>query len=645
MPEFYMMPRILLGVLLFLASICLSLFLTRVLITILPLFGLVDIPRGRHQHEKVVPRGGGLAFIITFGVITILYFILTGGLQGGGGVFFVRKALLFQLGIPLSVITVLGVLDDRYELSSKLKLAVQLIVAVFFYVSGAGYNSLLGFSLPVYLALPLTIFWVIGITNAFNLIDGMDGVAAGLASISAFSLAIWFFISGSAPDNLMLMIIFCGALLGFLKYNFSPAKIFMGDTGSLFIGTFFAYFSMMESVKTATFTSLLVPLLAMGVPVFDVFLAICRRLSRKYIHKEPGVGVMTGDHDHIHHRIQDETKDQRKTAYTLYILAFLMAGGAMVAVFFSDRMLFLSFAILLTVLFFVVRFATIEFYDAATIISNGIKVPHKKYLFIAVHPLVDIFLIAVAYIITARLFYRDNPFDPYSFKQLFCYLAPYPVVLGLSGIYRTYWLRTGIVRFFKFFLMYALASVIVLALVFYVVIAENGLDRDKISVLREFYSSFVLLGCVLIMMERFLLHYLESAGFKMLGARVEARKNKLKNTVIYGGGLYCRIFLASQYCSNGEKVERKVLGIIDDNPSLHGLNVYGLDVLGNCNDLYSIWEKYKFDEIVIALKAVTDETRKFLYDFGKAHNIKIREFCIIINELEYDDNKSGRGER
>lgn len=638
MQQFHTIPVVLLGVLLFLASTALSLLLTRGLITVLPLFGLVDIPRGRHQHEKVVPRGGGLAFIITFALITALYFMLTGGLDVEGGSVILRKKLLFQLGIPLFAITVLGVFDDRFELSSKLKLFVQLLIAVFFYFSGAGFVTLLGFSLPVYIALPLTVVWVIGITNAFNLIDGMDGVAAGLASISAFSLAIWFFISGASPDNLMFMIIFCGALLGFLKYNFSPAKIFMGDTGSLFIGTFFAYFSMMESVKTVTFTSLLVPVLAMGVPIFDVFLAICRRLSRKYIHKEPGVGVMTGDHDHIHHRIQDETKDQKKTAYTMYILAFLMAGGAMCAVFVGDRMRFLSFAILLTVLFFVVRFATIEFYDAATIFSRGIKIPYKKYLFTAIHPLMDVFLLFTAYMLIAHLFKNEEDFAPWTVKQILCYLAPYPVVLGLSGVYRTYWLRSGIGQFFKLFLMYALASVIVLGTVLYVAAGkELGFGREFI-LLRQFYGLYVLLGGVFIFVERFFLHYLASAGVKMLGARVEGRNAEIKNTILYGGGLYCRLFLIAQYSANGQRAERKVVGVIDDDPSLRGLNVYGLDVLGNSDELPTIRKKLAFDEIVIALKAVTEENRKKLYDFGKANDIKVQEFRLELDELEYEKN-------
>ena len=623
----------------FLASCALSVIFTRICITVLPLFGLVDIPRGRHQHEKPVPRGGGIGFILAFAIVSFLYLGLTGWL-GAGGCNSFRCRLLLELGVPLFLISLLGVLDDKFELSSKLKLFVQLGIALYFYFIGAGYQSFLGFALPVYISLPLTVVWVIGITNAFNLIDGMDGVAAGLASISAFALAVWFFISGGQSDYLMTMVIFCGACIGFLRYNFSPAKIFMGDTGSLFIGTFFAYFSMVESAKAVTFTSLMVPVLAMGVPVFDVFLAICRRLYRKYILKEPGVGVMTGDHDHIHHRIQDETKNPRKTAWSLYFLAFIMVAGAMAAALVSNVMQVLSFIILLVILFAVIRFATIEFYDAATLISEGIRIPHRKFLFTAVHPLVDFGLLVAAYFIMVRVFYRQLPVNPYSFKQLLCYLAPFPVVLSLSGVYRTYWLRVGICRFFKLFTMYALASVIVLAIALALIVQEYGLDRDRISLMREFYAAYIFFGCILIMVERFMLHYLECYGFKMLGANVESRSKPIYRTVIYGGGLYCRLFITSQYSANGEKVLRKVVGIVDDNISLHGLNVYGVDVLGNADDLPRLLEKYKFDELVIALKAVTDETRKKLIDFGKKNHIRVSEFRISIEDYTEENVKN-----
>lgn len=532
---------------------------------------------------------------------------------------------------------ILGVIDDKIELPSLLKLCVQILVASYLFFTNAGINSLLEFELPIWISLPLTIVWVLGVTNAFNLIDGMDGIAAGLASIAAFALAVWFLISETEANVLIIMLIFCGACLGFLRYNFSPASIFMGDTGSLFIGLFFAYFSMAESTKAMTVTTLLVPLLAMGIPIFDVFLAILRRFYRKYIKKEPGVGIMTGDHDHLHHRIQEQMQNPRKTAYLLYALATLLVTGAIAAALVSNLMQTLSFAVLLVILFIVIRFATIEFYDTAELIANGVKFPHRNFLLTALHPVIDCTLLTVAYLITSTVFQRNILISPYSLQQALCYIAPFPLILAFSGVYRTYWLRAGIKSYYKLLLMLFFAAVIVLAISLGLILWNFGVNRDQISLMREFYTAYIFMGSSFIFMERFVIHYMESYSFRSLEEIVG--KEKLTRTVIYGGGLYCRMFLLSQTCVANEPVNRKIIGIIDDNPSLRGLNVYGLDVLGTTRDLAKLKEKYQFDEIIIALRLITDEKRKKLIDFGKRSGILVEEFQCCLKQIPAENSE------
>lgn len=548
-----------------------------------------------------------------------------------------KDPILLQLGPPILVMFILGVIDDKIELPSLLKLCVQILVASYLFFTNAGINSLLEFELPIWISLPLTIVWVLGVTNAFNLIDGMDGIAAGLASIAAFALAVWFLISETEANVLIIMLIFCGACLGFLRYNFSPASIFMGDTGSLFIGLFFAYFSMAESTKAMTVTTLLVPLLAMGIPIFDVFLAILRRFYRKYIKKEPGVGIMTGDHDHLHHRIQEQMQNPRKTAYLLYALATLLVTGAIAAALVSNLMQTLSFAVLLVILFIVIRFATIEFYDTAELIANGVKFPHRNFLLTALHPVIDCTLLTVAYLITSTVFQRNILISPYSLQQALCYIAPFPLILAFSGVYRTYWLRAGIKSYYKLLLMLFFAAVIVLAISLGLILWNFGVNRDQISLMREFYTAYIFMGSSFIFMERFVIHYMESYSFRSLEEIVG--KEKLTRTVIYGGGLYCRMFLLSQTCVANEPVNRKIIGIIDDNPSLRGLNVYGLDVLGTTRDLAKLKEKYQFDEIIIALRLITDEKRKKLIDFGKRSGILVEEFQCCLKQIPAENSE------
>ena len=532
---------------------------------------------------------------------------------------------------------ILGVIDDKIELPSLLKLCVQILVASYLFFTNAGINSLLEFELPIWISLPLTIVWVLGVTNAFNLIDGMDGIAAGLASIAAFALAVWFLISETEANVLIIMLIFCGACLGFLRYNFSPASIFMGDTGSLFIGLFFAYFSMAESTKAMTVTTLLVPLLAMGIPIFDVFLAILRRFYRKYIKKEPGVGIMTGDHDHLHHRIQEQMQNPRKTAYLLYALATLLVTGAIAAALVSNLMQTLSFAVLLVILFIVIRFATIEFYDTAELIANGVKFPHRNFLLTALHPVIDCTLLTAAYLIASIVFQRNILVSPYSLQQALCYIAPFPLILAFSGVYRTYWLRAGIKSYYKLLLMLFFAAVVVLAIALGFILWNFGVNRDQISLMREFYTAYIFMGISFIFMERFIIHYMESYSFRSLEEIVG--KEKLTRTVVYGGGLYCRMFLLSQTCVANEPVNRKIIGIIDDNPSLRGLNVYGLNVLGTTRDLAKLKEKYQFDEIIIALRLITDEKRKKLMDFSKRSGILVEEFQCCLKPASAENSE------
>lgn len=221
------------------------------------------------------------------------------------------------------------------------------------------------------------------------------------------------------------------------------------------------------------------------------------------------------------------------------------------------------------------------------------------------------------------------------------YIAPYPLVLILSGIYRTYWLRTGIIRYYKLILMLGVASLVVLALVLGDLLLEYGKDRDQISLMREFFVTYALFGGALILGERFFLHYLESFGLQNIANSItEGKKEVLPRTLIYGGGLYCKLFLNALSSASKQQDKRKVIGILDDNSMLCRLNVYGLNVLGNIDDLESLLEKYKFDEIVIALRNTTDETRQKLREFGKTHHIVIREFTCQISILESDTQEN-----
>lgn len=277
-------------------------------------FGAIDVPKDeRRVHSKPIPRLGGvaiyLATIITLLILapknTTTYAILLGG----------------------SIIAITGMIDDIKPMPAKLKLILQILAAVVVVVGGITIDSI---TIPAstrmvdlkMFAIPITIFWIVGITNTLNLIDGLDGLSAGVSGISSLS---FFFIAlnvASRLDNPQLMafpilmaLVVAGSAFGFLPHNFNPARIFMGDTGSLFLGFMLSVIAIEGAMKSIA--AILIPLLVLGLPIFDTTFAIIRR----YVNKKP---IMEADRGHLHHRLLDKGFSQKQTVLVLYAISLLL---------------------------------------------------------------------------------------------------------------------------------------------------------------------------------------------------------------------------------------------------------------------------------------------------------------------------------
>ena len=290
--------------------------------------GAIDVPKdNRRVHKKPVPRLGGLAIYMSFIATTIITILLNRNLLQ------IIARDYIGIFIGASMIVGIGIIDDTKQISAKFKLAVQIaaaLVAIYFGVRIEFITNILakttGTTAAVgMLSIPLTVFWIVGITNTVNLIDGLDGLAAGVATIASISLGVVSYINGMYPVALLLFIL-AGATVGFLPYNFNPAEIFMGDTGSLLIGFLLATISVEGLIKTATTIAVAIPVLALGVPIFDTAFAILRRL----INKRP---IMEADKGHLHHRLLDHGLTQKQTVLTLYSISILLGCSA---IFISD---------------------------------------------------------------------------------------------------------------------------------------------------------------------------------------------------------------------------------------------------------------------------------------------------------------------
>ena len=599
-------------------------FLTRLAIRILPKFKMVDMPRGRHQHEKTVPCGGGVAIQLAFFIPLLLLTV----------VFQSEKFLILSeiwdflrnFTIPAVMILIVGLIDDKFELRSVVKLFFQVVAGAIFYFEGCGISLLFWHELPALLSFAVTVIWCVTIINAFNLIDGLDGLAAGLGAISSFLLAVWSVITGYNAAMVMVLLCFCMSCLGFLRYNFSPAKIFMGDTGSMFIGLFFAYVSMQYSTKAVTFAALLVPLAAVGVPIFDVFLAVWRRGMRKYIQKDKNSAIMQGDHDHLHHRILKETGKTGRAALTIYGLAIMLSLLAMLNEFLQTSFPTLVFVLILVTIFAMIRHANIELYDTLSSVAKGVSVPHRNFILAAIHPVLDIFLVLSALFLTGKVYGDLLPFAWNGWWYML-FLLPFVLVLCFSGIYRTFWLRAGILQYYKLIRLLIIAGLLGYILNGAIWHYAMDMKREGLFSASSYYLVFWMFASGLILAERFLLHYYESFGYRRLFIRNQGKNSEMTKVLIYGGGLSCRMYVSVVYCSFSRGVDAvKIVGIMDDNPALKNLNIYGFKVHGGVIGIERIYEETKFDRVVIACEELQPDNLEKLKNFCAEKNIDVKKF-------------------
>ncbi|RUL54168.1 MULTISPECIES: glycosyltransferase family 4 protein [Lysinibacillus] len=296
----------------FLASILVTPLVKRLAFRI----GAVDAPNYRKVHSRIMPRLGGLAIFIAF---VIGFLILTPDTPKNESPY---MSLAIILGATVIVIT--GILDDMYEISAKAKMIGQLVAALIIVFFGGiqieFINLPFGGELDFgFLSIPFTILWIVGITNAINLIDGLDGLAAGVSTIALITLACMAFLLGNTFVVATAAILACSTI-GFLFYNFHPAKIFMGDTGALFLGFMIAVMSLL-GFKGVTVFSFIIPVIMLGVPISDTFFAIVRRLRNKQKWSDP-------DKSHLHHRLIDIGFSHRQTVLIIYAIAALFGLAA-----------------------------------------------------------------------------------------------------------------------------------------------------------------------------------------------------------------------------------------------------------------------------------------------------------------------------
>lgn len=612
----------------FFGSLVLTLILTPLVREMNRRLGMVDKPDPRRINKVPIPRGGGLALFI--GVVSTALFIFA---VYGSSAFGPLGPRLCRM-IPLAAgMVAIGYADDKFGMNPKVKLLGQLVIALLTWWWGdLGFRDLWP-TLPAWLDAILTVFWIAGAINAFNLIDGLDGLASGLALIATAGMAGSLFFTGHTTATLFYFI-FAGGLLGFLRYNYNPASVFLGDSGSMLIGFVLAVLPLNVHTANSFLVSVGVPLLAMGVPIFDTSLAIIRRSVRRLLKAEGGTTgnaeVMTADTDHLHHRIlRAAGLNQRKAAWTLYALAAFFVGIGLVGISLQSRAAGLWMAAVAVAAVVIFRdMSRVELFDVGLLLG---RVAHSQdissrrrwaKLAVPFYLVTDVALLLLAMC-----------FSVWAVKE--------PLVVGISRItipvriatifaalvffrvYVTIWSRAVISNFVRLFLACCGGSILGSVILYY-------MPSVSVPEVKGITIIFALTSFIFLSSTRIIRSVIRDVFYAIDRRQLVGRKD-VSRILVYGTGLRYRAFRRELVRSTAAST-RMIVGLLDDDLLLRGHYIGGCQVMGTLQDAPAVINRLNVDAIVIAF-APTEEWMDIIRKTLKPTGVKLTQFSLHEKEI------------
>ena len=586
-----MTSNVIVSAIAFFGALAATLVLTPVVREINRRFGMIDYPDERRVNTVPVPRGGGVAvFLGVFGVFALLRLAFGVDMPGKGTGHFMRILLL------TGCIVAVGYADDKFSLKPIVKLAFQIAIAALTWRwADLGFADLWP-ALPAWLDCALTVFWIVGAINAFNLIDGLDGLATGLALVATVGMAGALCFARSVAET-SFYFAFAGGLAGFLRYNYNPASVFLGDSGSMMLGYLLSVLPLCSHVPNSFMVSVGVPLLAMGLPIFDTFLAIVRRSIRRFL---PGGGtsIMSADRDHVHHRILRAVGlNQRKAAVVMYVGAvFLVAAaiGAMVLKTRSGGLWLIAVAICSAVIFR--DMARVEFFDLGCIANrvarHGGTAARRLRARLSTPILVvcDLVALVAVYFFSAYVMRFDG--DVHVLRTG-CLLRTVCVVASLIAFraYSTVWARAMGANYMRLLAACIAGSLVSSAILYYM---PDRADEYFVA----FTTLYATLSYLLLSLIRCTRMIAVDVFYEMDCSRIVARKD-VSRILVYGAGLRYRAFRRELVRSASENT-RVIVGIIDDDVSIRGHYIGDAKICGTLSEAPDIINRLNVDAVVVA---------------------------------------------
>jgi len=637
-----MIARFLPYLLSFLVPLMLALVLTPVVREVNRKLGMVDLPDPRRINKVPVPRGGGVALFVA----VIIGFLLVQKTMGFSALMSITNVQFYRMSMISTGIMLLGLADDKFSLSPWVKLAGQVAFAFLTW-----WWAQLGFShlwpeIPVWLDCFLTVFWIVGAVNAFNLIDGLDGLASGIALIAVFGMAGSLFMVGRLQTTYFYFAVM-GGLLGFLRYNFNPASVFLGDSGSMFLGFVVSTLPLSSEAPNSFLVSVGVPLLAMGVPIFDTSLAIVRRSLRRLLGGQGGASlgagdsdrVMTADHDHLHHRILRAVGlNQRRAAWALYALAALLVVIGLLGVALESRAAGLWLAAVAGVSVIVFRdMARVELFDAGRLLNriahadNPIARRRWARLAVPFYLVSDVLLLVGVFFLTCWALRLPISRDslrialPLRVVSIFAFLVFFQT-------YRTVWSRAMASNYVRIFLACALGTALGSAALYY----APGNFHGRLRIYSLFFVAFSFLALLSLRMLRSLVRDL---FYSIDCSRLRSRKD-VSRILVYGAGLRYRAFRRELVRTTSAN-ERMIVGLVDDDALLRGHYIGGIRIMGPFSEIEEIVNATNADTVVIAC-AMTEPWLRAVSARLAELGVKARLFELGEREISTGTFKKGK---
>ena len=608
----------------FLVGLVVTYLLTPAVRSLAVRYGVVDLPNARRPHQRPTARGGGAAVVI--GVhAAFLAVILIPWPQMNGALAF---SWWERFALASLVLLLIGVVDDIRGMKPLIKLAGQVTAALIMWLTGTRFGLLLGHQIPAALDCILVVVWLVAIINAFNLIDGLDGLASGLAIISAIGLC-GILVMQQIPGQVLLLLGFIGACLGFLRYNFSPASIFLGDTGSMFIGFTLGVVSLETFNKNTFMISLAIPAMVLGVPIYDAALAIWRRSVRSLV-KGRGAGtkygIMQPDVEHLHHRLIRAGLSTRRVATSLYLLnGCLVATGLSIMMFKSHAAGIFLIALLAGAYVLMRQLAVIELRETGSAILMGLRRPTHSTFKALAYPFWDMVWLSgsLALIMWCIEGLRADFWHTW-FTDLPIWVTPTFSLLAVSRTYVTCWPRARLrdALMVLFWLLTGILFSLGLALM---------IDPQSAS---KWVLRAILIAAIshpIIMASRLMYRCIEELVFWL--RRQDSSGPETERVLLYGAGARSQLFLKDNAIKNSKCPDRRqILGFLDDDRVLHFQWVYGFLVLGGIKDLPRLITRHQVSGIILVTELLPENLAS-LREIAARSGVRLSEWQLEEREL------------